>query len=329
MRPWPLSSCARSCFHLGGLLVLHPPTAIGLELHSFTAIQGISQGLPATALKYGFVGSYFFALEMIVRRYFQDDLRTAAYVNVMVRIVVVALLVSVVHLVWPSDKSPNIENIEWALAFFIGIFPQVGLLVIRTAITRALGLDRLLPSLKVDYPLSRLDGLNFWYEARLLEAGIEDMQNLATANIVDVVLNTRIPVGRLIDWLDQALLCIRLDERKDKRKDTGGPRALLRSIGIRSATDFVVAVTDSDYGARFRKFIDSQFDEHAEGGNVEGDSVPRSQAMLKSLEGEPNLMHVQAWRSTRDPTHPLRSLNNRAPTPQDTRIAKVLELPSE
>jgi hypothetical protein len=50
-----------------------------------------------------------------------------------------------------------------------------------------------------------------WYEARLLEEGIEDMQSLATANFVDVILHTRVPVGRLVDWVDQAHLYLHLD----------------------------------------------------------------------------------------------------------------------
>ena len=67
------------------------------------------------------------------------------------------------------------------------------------------------PQLTPDYPLNQLDGLNVWYEARLEEEGIEDMQNLATANLVDVILHTRVPVGRLVDWIDQAQLYLHLD----------------------------------------------------------------------------------------------------------------------
>jgi hypothetical protein len=67
------------------------------------------------------------------------------------------------------------------------------------------------PQLTPDYPLNQLDGLNVWYEARLVEEGIEDMQNLATANLVDVMLHTRVPVARLVDWVDQAQLYLHLD----------------------------------------------------------------------------------------------------------------------
>ena len=37
------------------------------------------------------------------------------------------------------------------------------------------------------------------------------MQNLATANFVDVILHSRVPVGRLIDWVDQAILYMHLE----------------------------------------------------------------------------------------------------------------------
>ena len=59
------------------------------------------------------------------------------------------------------------------------------------------------PQMAPEYPLDQLDGLNIWYEARLVEEGVEDMQNLTTMNLVDMLLHTRAPVGRLIDWIDQ------------------------------------------------------------------------------------------------------------------------------
>ena len=60
---------------------------------------------------------------------------------------------------------------------------------------RALPFQFVVPTLRWKYPLSDLDGLNIWYESRLLEEGIEDMQNLATANLVDVILNTSLKYG--------------------------------------------------------------------------------------------------------------------------------------
>ena len=89
----------------------------------------------------------------------------------------------------------------------------------------------IIPSLRSEYPLSDLDGLDIWYESRLLEEGIEDIQNLATADLVDVMLNTRIPVDRLVDWVDQSLLYLHLS--KDTTKDGESDRDKLRRFGIR------------------------------------------------------------------------------------------------
>jgi hypothetical protein len=81
--------------------------------------------------------------------------------------------------------------------------------------------------LDIDYPLNQLDGMNIWYEAQLAEENIDDMQNLTTANFVDVVLHTRVPVGRLVDWVDQAFLFLHLDRvehglRESRRARQGG-----------------------------------------------------------------------------------------------------------
>ena len=113
----------------------------------------------------------------------------------------------------------------------IGVFPQIGMKAIQNLI--ALPLRPLIPSLVRDYPLSDLDGLNIWYESRLLEVGIEDMQNLATANLVDAILKTRVPVDRLVDWVDQAHLFLRVRDVEDGPQD----RSALRRLGIRTATD--------------------------------------------------------------------------------------------
>jgi hypothetical protein len=112
-----------------------------------------------------------------------------------------------------------------------------------------------------DYPLDQLDGLNIWYEARLIEEGVEDMQNLVTVNLVDVILHTRAPVGRLIDWIDQAFLLVRLNPARRKeikaalRSDTSvgcgaAVRVALRGIGIRTATDLVRAFAPEFSGDR-------------------------------------------------------------------------------
>ena len=97
-------------------------------------------------------------------------------------------------------------------------------------------LRRFVPPVTSEYPLDQLDGFNLWYEARLTEEGVEDMQNLTTMNLVDVILHTRVPAGRLVDWIDQAFLLTHL-ERVDRDElnqlPPGGPAPPVRGAGGR------------------------------------------------------------------------------------------------
>jgi hypothetical protein len=169
-------------------------------------------------LKFGFLGAYSFILQMLVRRFFQSDLRPAAYANALLRLIVVLILVAALYQIVPHDNPQAAA----AIAFFIGFFPLAGMQAIQRFAATALRV--VVPSLNPPYPLNQIDGLSVWYEARLLEEGIEDMQSLATANFVDVILHTRVPVGRLVDWVDQAHLYLHLDrlegtwrERRDAK----------------------------------------------------------------------------------------------------------------
>ena len=116
-------------------------------------------------LKFGFLGAYSFILQMLVRRFFQSDLRPAAYANALLRLIVVLILVAALYQILPHD---NLQSAA-AIAFVIGFFPLAGMQAIQRFAATALRL--VLPSLNPPYPLNQIDGLSVWYEARLLEEG--------------------------------------------------------------------------------------------------------------------------------------------------------------
>jgi hypothetical protein len=253
-------------------------------LFAKTIQQNLKDFLPSKMLFFGFIGAYFYILQMLVRRYYQDDLKTSAYINATVRIVTVAVLVTAVHAIWPDEGKAEI-----AFAFLIGIFPEIGVQAIRAVIS--LPLRPIVPSLKKQFPLSDLDGMNIWYESRLLEEGIEDLQNLATANIVDIMLRTRVPVDRLVDWIDQAHLFLRArkdDVSKEQRKAGKlSSREKLRRLGIRTATDLENVFESKDKALREQvKWVlgDS------------GQPPSATQTMFETLRDEPNLYHVRQWK---------------------------------
>jgi hypothetical protein len=198
-----------------------------------------------TVLSFAFMGAYVYFLQALMRRYFQADLRAGAYVSGYIRIVT-ALLVTTVLAGTLFPQLP--AEAALSIAFIVGWFPDVGVRWLLRVASR--GLRGRVPSMDPAYPLNRLDGLNVWYEARLLEEGIEDLQNLATAKVVDVLLHTRVPVARLVDWIDQALLLIHLPaesaDRSEGPHDGEGervhPRHRLRQYGVRSATALLRAL---------------------------------------------------------------------------------------
>jgi hypothetical protein len=268
-------------------------------------------GGPATVwdvLKFAFVGAYIFSVQSLVRRFFQGDLRPSAYASVLVRFVVALSAMLALHQLLDIPTRT-----EAAIAFVVGIFPTIALQALERAAEQVLGI--FVQQSTADYPLSQIDGLDLWYQARLVEEGIEDMQNLATANLVDVMLHTRVPVDRLIDWVDQAYLYLHLDhaetglrerwridrrlyaERSKKgvystvpdlihgsasRQSRAGTRTrvALRQIGIRTATGFLrVFPTEADV--------------------VDGTGLDKLQLqiLVRALNDHPGLAPVWNWKA--------------------------------
>ncbi len=242
--------------------------------------------VPLDPIRYGFLGSYFYILQMLVRRYFHNDLKTDAYVQATMRIIVVSLLIWALESVYgkSSAAGASVPDGWLATAFLIGVFPHIGLQALLTLVK--LPIKYFVTTLNPKYPPSELDGLNIWYESRLLEEGVEDMENLATANLVDVLLNTRIPVERLIDWIDQSLLYLHLPPNSSK--DVNASREKLRLFGIRTATD-LEDLFKSGESVLIEK-VQHAFDEspHADGA---------LQAIFTVMPREPNLNHVRSWKN--------------------------------
>jgi hypothetical protein len=236
------------------------------------------------ALTFGFLGAYSFSIQTLIRRYFQADLRPSAYTALLARLLFVLVASYTVHLALPVSDP----GYEAAVLFLIGFFPMSAVQVLRVAAAKILSM---IPDLGSDYPLSELDGMNIWYEARLMEVGIENMQNLVTANLTDVLLSTHVPVARLVDWVDQSILYLHLPAvTKPNEK---GARSRLRLHGIRAATDLqdVIAFAHRHKNEQLQKAVDELLQSLP-------DANPASITKLleASFAREPNLYHVTRWK---------------------------------
>ncbi len=238
----------------------------------------------ATPVTMTFLGAYFFSLQLLFRRYVRGDLRGSAYVAVVLRVVLATIGI------WVIEATGNMSAWQTRpelllLAFIVGVFPVVVWQVIRN-LGQSL-FQIVLPTLKSSLPLAELDGLTVWHESRLEEEDIENVPNMANADIVDLVVNTRFPANRVIDWVDQAILLTQLGPDDATRRDPGSTRKLLARHGIRTASALLKATHEAKADGRFEQFAAVLVDERG---------VSTMPALLAALRTNSNVALVLRWR---------------------------------
>jgi hypothetical protein len=189
-------------------------------------------------ITYGFLGAYFFALNAILRGYVRKDLRPKSYSSITVRILTVAILAWVLEALFPDDAAYLL-----AFVFVAGIVPDTALVYLQEAIRRR----SFMPNawrpndLVEQHPLTNLEGIDLYDRARLADEGVTNVEGLAYHNLIELMLYTRIPGSRLVDWIDQAILYLHVGDLGDDKQSAGEARRqaldILGAHGIRTATD--------------------------------------------------------------------------------------------
>jgi hypothetical protein len=189
---------------------------------------------------YAFLGAYVFTLFHVLRGYQRRDLHPKSYNTIVVRILAAYALGLVVGVVYDGPAAE-------VLLFFVGFMPESALVWLREKLSEDKGIWKAVP-LREPAPLTHLEGIDLYDRTRLAEEGINNIEALAHADIVDLMSSTRISAAQLVDWTDQAILYLRVGG--DAWEQTGGVvpagcpdvrRNLchLRSYGVRTATDLL------------------------------------------------------------------------------------------
>lgn len=269
-------------------------------------------GPVATPLNFAFLGAYFFGLQALFRRFVRRDLGPNAFLAFSNRIVLSVIgiwVIAVCFAVWDSGELGGLVSTPLAsesgllvAAFVVGVFPRTLWQVITAMLTKVTYVKWAVPSVEAKQPLDHLDGLTIWHESRLEEEDVENVPNMATADMVDLVLHTQIPAERLVDWIDQAILFKALgpDPEDDLPKTR---RGRLRAQGIRTATQLVRVYTtaaDSE-----RAVLDKSFGDSGNSGVV--------RTIVRAIQIESNWDHVAAWRNVEGPPTELQRRHDVAP----------------
>lgn len=177
---------------------------------------------------YAYLGAYVFSIQELIRRFNTEDLRPQVYSSILMR-TLVAMAVTFVGaqiLVAAGAKLNTTEvvgqtagPVAWAaiLAFLIGIFPKSGIEWFQRLARSILSTPEEVNAL----PVRNIQGISTWHEARLVEMGIDDVQNLATVDIRRILLSTRFDIQEVINWIDQAILYTKVRDKYPRFKDLG------------------------------------------------------------------------------------------------------------
>jgi hypothetical protein len=236
------------------------------------------------AVSFAFIGAYFYGLNAVLRGYIRKDLRPKTYSALTVRIFIVVLLAWVLELVWQSKTDASL----FVVAFLAGIVPETALVLIMESVRGAVGSS--FPGIDQDPDqLTKLEGIDLYDRARLFDEGVTNVESLAHHDVVELMLQTRIPVPRLVDWVDQAILYLHAGPRSAGEGSRAQCLKQLRDYGIRTATDLDNAFA----GARKRKEVDALY---AILEPTRSGTPARLQVMKDALDDEEWMTNLRDWR---------------------------------
>lgn len=253
-----------------------------------------------TPAGFAFLGAYFFGIQMIFRRFVRRDLGPNAFMAFANRILLAWIgvwVVMAIYIVVPEGDADGVKQAltdvvtnpleastgwpPWifGLAFVLGVFPRILWQFFSVLATKLLFIKLVIPTVEPKQPLVELDGLTIWHEARLEEEDVENVPNMASVNVVDILLHTQIPAERLVSWIDQAILYSVLGP--EPKGDHSGRREKLRTLGIRNATQIIEAWNGS---AEEKSALQAALSEGA------------ATSIISSIQIESNFNSVKAWR---------------------------------
>jgi len=233
-----------SCLFANELLytgfVMDPGSNLSLpEWHSIL-LTGLHQEAEAEALhqrrwqsltvmSLAFLGAFIWSAHNIIRRYINYDLMPIEYYHTTLRLILAPVLALMLSFFFDAGK---LGDGSWppgllpVIAFMTGLIPAAVLFFLQDSFVRMLQYS----GFYADHlPLSMIEGLNRFHEVRLSEAGIDNAQNLANADLTELALSTPYPPEQLLDWIDQARLYVYL------RDDV----VMIRMHRARTASDLI------------------------------------------------------------------------------------------
>lgn len=238
-KPAPSSAELGVDFSLGANMLTMGPFAELYEKNPEAYYSHVVRSL--TAFQYGFLGAYIYFIGSVIRAYFTLDLTSHTFVDGAVRMIVASILALVLSFVFnftfpedfkavaaPASNSASAKedakdaadeteptipaslSLLPVLSFFFGFYPKRAALAIERVVLKVM---RSIPGDSYRaLPLSMLAGMSYAHELRLEREGYDNVENLCSADAVDLAVCTCFSYNQSKQWIDQAWLAAHLRE---------------------------------------------------------------------------------------------------------------------
>jgi hypothetical protein len=228
----------------------------------------------------GFVGAYVWSVNYLILRIANFDLSPLSFLSTSAHILMTVFMAWVLRQLVAAPAPDGIAvAVLLGTAFLSGLYPLLGLNVLIDRLPSWLRFKRDIKEagdIGRSFPLDLIDGIDPSIGFRLGELDFGDVQNLATANPVELVVETPYGFGQIIDWIAQAQLLSEL-----------GPQNFLqaRQHGVRDMMAFL-NLARSQSGCTILRALLPAADE--------ADELVR--ARIDSISDKLHVHHLEYWR---------------------------------
>jgi tetratricopeptide (TPR) repeat protein len=214
--------------------------------------------------------------------------------TVVARMLIALIVAGMLGIVFPAsvqqDKAVlDVATLTFAVAFVVGIFPEDGLNWLISFVGRFIPMRSAFQHDQLQ--LQILAGLTNWHALRLSLEGIQNVQNLVSADIEVLRRRTRFGPQQIFDWMDQGLLALHVNQPEEF--------ARLQQGGIRGFGDFQSTYLDDQTRPALAALLVCPPDgaDDKQRARAEADGTRRARLMYTAMREAPGVDLVRwYWR---------------------------------